>query len=305
MPTTTRRALAGLLLVVLFWGGNFTASKVSLRELDPLAFTAIRFTLGALLLAAVLRRRTGTLRLAPGMGRPMLWLGLVGNTLYQLFFIHGLARTSATNSSLILASMPTVVTVAAGLLGMETITGRRVAGLAVATVGVGAVIAARGFAPGGDHTGDLLMLAAVFCWAAYTIGLRRMGTRMSAFDMTAWTMITGTPLLVLVAVPALLRVEWGAISGAAWAGLGYSTLLSLVAAYVLWNAAVQRLGAGRAAMVSLLTPFVATTIAMLVLHERPGLVHLAGGVLIVSGVVLAQWRGGTPPGRPAQPTGEG
>jgi drug/metabolite transporter (DMT)-like permease len=40
-------------------------------------------------------------------------------------------------------------------------------------------------------------------------------------------------------------------------------------------------------LVSLFTPFVATTVAMLVLHERPGLVHLAGGLLIVGGVLLS------------------
>jgi drug/metabolite transporter (DMT)-like permease len=70
--------------------------------------------------------------------------------------------------------------------------------------------------------------------------------------------------------------------------LAYATLLSLVAAYVLWSLAVQALGASRTALVSLLTPFVATTIATLMLKERPGPVHLAGGALIVTGVLLAR-----------------
>jgi drug/metabolite transporter (DMT)-like permease len=111
---------------------------------------------------------------------------------------------------------------------------------------------------------------------------------MSALDMTAWTMITGTPGLVLLGIPSLRGVEWAALSGPAWIGLIYSTLLSLVAAYLLWNWGVQQLGAGRAALVSLLVPFVATLIAAAVLRERPGLVHLVGGALIVTGVALAQ-----------------
>lgn len=287
MPQT-RPALIGLLLVVLFWGGNFTATKVSLLEFHPLAFTAIRFAVGSLILVAVILRRSGRLALPRDLVWPMIWLGLVGNTLYQLCFINGLDRTSATNSALILASMPSVITVAAGLLGMETVTGRRIMGLVVASAGVVTVIAARGFSGGGDRVGDLLMLAAVGCWAAYTLGLRRLGTRMTALDMTAWTMITGTPGLILLGIPSLLRVEWAAISFPAWTGLVYSTLLSLVAAYLLWNWGVQQLGAGRAALVSLLVPFVATLIAAAVLHERPGVVHLVGGALIVGGVALAQ-----------------
>jgi O-acetylserine/cysteine efflux transporter len=111
---------------------------------------------------------------------------------------------------------------------------------------------------------------------------------LSPLELTGWSMILGTPVLVALGVPGLVALPWGRISAAAWVGLAYATLLSLVAAYVLWSLAVQALGASRTALVSLLTPFVATTIATLMLGERPGPVHLAGGALIVTGVLLAR-----------------
>jgi drug/metabolite transporter (DMT)-like permease len=217
-------------------------------------------------------------------------LGLVGNTLYQLFFINGLAITTATNSALILAGMPTVVTVAGGLLGLERTTGRERLGLAIATLGVVAVVTSRG---GSAHTpgqlrGDLLMVAAVLCWASYTLGLRVLKGKLSALSLTTWTLITGTPGLVLAGLPGLIRQDWSTVSRAGWTAMAYSTLLSLVAAYVLWNRGVEKLGPARAVMFSLLTPFVATLIAMAILHERPTPVHAAGGLLIIAGVLLSR-----------------
>jgi len=280
-----------MLLVVLFWGGNFTASKLAFATLPPLAFTAIRFLTATILVWALAGRMERRQPLDPGLIWPLVVLGLIGNTLYQVCFINGLARTSAINTSLILASMPTVVTVAAGAMGLERVTGRQRLALALATTGVVAVLGARGLdLSAGDWQGDALILAGVGCWATYTLGLRKIAGRISALSVTAWTLLTGMPGLVIAGWPSLMRVEWGAVTGVAWAGLIYSTLLSLVAAYLLWSRGVQRLGAARAALYTCLTPVVATVVAMLVLGERPTAAHLVGGALIIGGVLLGNAR---------------
>jgi drug/metabolite transporter (DMT)-like permease len=276
-----------MLATVLFWGGNFTAAKLALPFIPPLAFTAIRFTIGTGLLWLILQRLEPEHALPPGMGWSVILLGMVGNTLYQLCFITGLAATTATNTSLILSAMPTVVTVSAGLLGLERITGRQQWALALATIGVVIVVASRGLQGGhGDWRGDLLILAAVGCWTGYTLGLRRVAGRVSALGVTAWAMLTGTPGLLLAGLPGLARTSWNLVPAAAWGGLIYSTLLSLVAAYVLWSRAVQRIGASRAALYTCATPLIATGIAAAVLGERPTIWHLVGGALILGGVVL-------------------
>ena len=276
-----------MLLVVLFWGGNFTFSKLAFVDLPPLAFTALRFTVGSAVLWLLLQR------LEPGGETPRpLWgrlivLGLVGNTLYQLCFILGLARTTATNTSLILSAMPTVVTVTAGVLGLDRITARQRWALLLATLGVVTVLAARGISPAaGDGLGDLLILGGVACWTGYTIGLRRLGGRLSALRVTAVTMLTGTPGLVLAGIPSLLGVRWSSVRPTAWGGLAYSTALSLVAAYIMWSRAVQRLGPSRAALFTCVTPLVATVVAMAILGERPTVAHILGGGFIIGGVVL-------------------
>jgi len=58
--------------------------------------------------------------------------------------------------------------------------------------------------------------------------------------------------------------------------------------YLLWNRGVRQIGASRAALLTTLTPLVATLIAIAVLGERPGWMHLAGGAMIIAGVLVSR-----------------
>jgi drug/metabolite transporter (DMT)-like permease len=276
-----------MLLVVLFWGGNFTFSKLAFGDLPPLAFTAVRFIIGSTVLWLLLKRAEPDGRTPPELWGRLIVLGIIGNTIYQLCFNLGLARTSATNTALILAAMPTVLTVSAGVIGLDRITARQRWALVLATLGVLLVVAARGLGSGGgDWVGDGLILGGVVCWTAYSLGIRQLRGALSALRLTALTMLTGTPLLVLSGIPSLLGVRWSEVHLNAWGGLAYSTFLSLVASYILWSRGVQRLGPSRAALFTCLTPLVATLVAMALLGERPTPAHLVGGGLIIGGVVL-------------------
>ncbi|MES2125575.1 MAG: EamA family transporter [Gemmatimonadota bacterium] len=280
---------AGMLLVTLFWGGNFTATKLAFTQIEPLAFTALRFVLATVVIWFIVRRVEGPAPLPPGTLRPLILLGVIGNTLYQVFFVEGLNRTSATKSSLILAAMPVIVIVAASLLGIEKVSTRQKIAIVLATIGVIIVVFARGGTlHGGIGTGELLLFGGVITWAAYTLMLRSWKLPISSLRLTAWTLYTGTPGLVLIGLPSLRDTDWSRVSLAGWGGTLYAALLSLIAAYILWNRGVAKLGAARTVAYNTLVPVVATVIAMVALGERPGLAHLIGGVLVVSGVLLTR-----------------
>lgn len=290
MPRPSLSPATGMLLVTLFWGGNFTATKIAFTEIPPLAFTALRFLVASAILWWLVRRIDGPRRpLPPGALAKLVAMGVVGNTAYQLCFIEGLSRTSATKTAMILAILPVAVTVAAAALRIETVTARQRVAVLVATVGVVAVLLARGGSIGGPiGIGDGLLFLGVVAWTAYTLMLRHWALPMSTLRITAWTLYTGTPLLVLAGIPQLLDTDWGAVTIAGWGGVSYAALLSLVAAYILWNRGVARLGASRAAVYNCLVPFVASVIAFVALGERPGPLHVLGGLLIVAGVLLAR-----------------
>jgi drug/metabolite transporter (DMT)-like permease len=278
-----------MLLVTLIWGTNFTVMKLGLAAMPPLAYTAVRFLVACGLLWAVLRWREGEVKIPPGMFWPLAGLGLLGNTLYQLAFTLALALSTATNCALILSTMPAMVATLGHVTGIEPTTRRMRWGIAIATLGVALVVAARGVAF--DTTtlrGDLLAIAATFCWAAYTLGLRKLPDTLSPLAVTAHTTFTGTPGLLLAGLPGMLAIEWGTVPAVAWGSIAYASMLSLGVAYLLWNASVARVGSSRTAIYMCVTPVVAALVAWLVLDER--LIPLQGGgaVLIVLGVLLTR-----------------
>jgi drug/metabolite transporter (DMT)-like permease len=282
----------GMLLVCLIWGMNFSVTKSAFDQLPPLPFTAIRFVVSSVLLWMIVRVAEGPTKLPPGALRQLILLGVLGNSCYQLAFMLGLARTTATNSALILSTVPTVVAVFAGVLGLERITPRMWLGIALGTLGVVLVIATRGVGFDRDtFTGDLLTVVAVLCWAGYTVGLRRVPQGVSPLRVTAVTTIAGTPVLVLVGLPGVLHLHWRAVSPDAWLAVAYSSVLSLVVAYLLWNRSVKAIGGTRTAIYMCLTPLVAVFGAWLLLGEQPHPLQGVGAVLIVTGVLLTRTAG--------------
>jgi drug/metabolite transporter (DMT)-like permease len=279
-----------MLLVCLIWGVNFSVMKLAIGQIPALPFTALRFVLASLLLWTVLRLTEGPARLPRAETRRLYVLGVVGNTFYQLAFILGLARTSATNSSLILATVPTVVALVAGAAGLERITTRMWLGIVTGTVGVVLVIATSGIEfSAGTLTGDLLTVLAVLCWAGYTVGLRRLPDGVSPLRVTTMTNLAGTPGLLLAGLPGIVRLDWGTVPGSAWWALAYATLLSLVVAYLLWNRSVQAVGGTRTAIYMCVTPLVAVAAAWVMLGEHAQPLQAVGAALIIAGVLLTRW----------------
>jgi drug/metabolite transporter (DMT)-like permease len=294
-PLPRRPALAadlGMLLVALIWGVNFSVTKGVFPRFPPLAFTGVRFAIASLLLYPLVRRLEGPDSLPPGVLGRLIVLGVVGNTLYQLGFISGLDRTTASNSALILAAMPSIVAFLAVTLRFEPLRPRVLGGVVVATVGVVLVVAARGAGFGSATlSGDLLSLGAVICWAGYTLGLRVVPPEVSPLRVTMVTTVAGAPGLVLAGLPEMLEMNWSAVGWQGWASLGYATLLSLLVAYVIWNRSVKVVGPSRTVIYMCLTPLIAVAAATVFLGERPMPLQAVGAVLIIGGVLLTRTAG--------------
>jgi drug/metabolite transporter (DMT)-like permease len=281
----------GMLLVVLIWGANFAIVKAAFAHLAPLAFTAARFAAASLLIVPVVYLREG----APRAPRRSFWklvgLGLVGNTLYQLLFVIGLSQTTAANSALLIAATPVLVALLGALLRVERLTRHVLAGIALAFCGITLVVAARGAAVSlATLRGDLLVLGATFCWALYTLGVRALGRGLSPLGITAMTMWTGTPGLVIAGLPQLARADWGGVGWRVWGALAYSAVLSLVFAYAIWNTSVRAVGSSRTAVYACVTPLVAATVAWPLLGEQPRPLQAVGAGLIIAGVLLTRRR---------------
>jgi drug/metabolite transporter (DMT)-like permease len=291
MPAPHRRFTAHdleMLLVTLIWGGNFSVSKYALERIPPLPFSALRFFSSSVLLLLIARRAGVAIRLPRRTLWSLIGLGVVGNTIYQTAFMTGLSMTSATNSAMIIASLPVVVALLGTLLGIERASAVLWTGVVLGTAGVGLVVAANGVRFDAQSLrGDLLVLFAVLCWSLYVVGVRRAGAGVNPLWITAITAAAGTPGLVLLGLPGMLRLRWSAVTPKHWAAFGYAALLSLVLSYALYNRAVQAIGSGRTALYNCLTPLVAMLVAWLTLGEVPTGVQFVGVALVVSGVLVS------------------
>jgi drug/metabolite transporter (DMT)-like permease len=278
-----------MIVVVLIWGVNFSVSKLALAQIPPLAFAALRFTAAGALLWVVLRVVEGPKRLPPGALRRLVWLGLIGNSIYQVAFLLGLSYTTAANASLIIATTPALVAAAGAALGIERLSRVAVVGIALALGGVALILSA-----GGLHftseglLGDALLVGCAISWTVYTLGVRSLGAGLSPLAITTWTTITGTPGLLLLSIPSLLSTDWAAVTPGAWGGLAYSTLLGVVLAYLLWNNSVRVAGSNKTAIYGCAIPLVATLAAWPLLGEAPTVIQGLGAVLIVTGVLLTR-----------------
>ena len=223
----------------------------------------------------------------------LIGLGIIGNTLYQTAFMTGLSLTSATNSAMIVAGLPVIVAVLGSILGIDRATPMMWLGVALGTAGVLLVVTANGvrFSPA-SLRGDGLVLFATLCWSLYTLGVRRAGAGVNPLQITAITTAAGTPGLVLLGMPSVLRQDWTGVAGITWAAMAYSVLLALVLSFVLYNRAIQAIGSGRTALYNCVTPLVAMVIAWQTLGEVPTPVQFVGVGLVISGVLVSVGAGG-------------
>jgi len=286
-----------LLLMAIIWGTNYAIVKSAFHEIDPQAFNALRLALASTVMVLASRTarrlhldedfhtsatvtRDEWIRLAV--------LGLVGHCLYQYLFVGGLAQTSVANGALIISLTPVVITLASAIGGTERVGALHWAGTALSLAGIYLVVGQGAHVSGASVRGDVMMMAAVGCWAFYTIGARPLMARHSPVGVTALTMLLGTIVYVPLVSTHLATLAWRAVSVTAWLKVIYSSIFALCVAYTIWYAAVRRIGSARTSIYSNLLPVIAMATAYVWLHEPIGAVKLIGASAVLCGVALTR-----------------
>jgi drug/metabolite transporter (DMT)-like permease len=286
---------AGLLVLTLIWGVNFAVVKGAMEMIPAMAFNALRFPLASLVVYGVLRAK-GPLTLPRKEDLPwLLLLGVAGNGVYQIFFIHGLDRTTAGNSALLLATVPVWTALLSSALGEGKIYRAVKWGIGITFTGILLIIG------GGQQTvtlggstlvGDGLALGSAILWSLYTVGSHRLIARYGSVAVTAWTLWLTTLFLVPLGIPAMTSLDWQAIPwSTGWGAVVFSGVLALGLSYLLWYRGVQKLGSARTAAYSNLVPVVALITAWAALGEVPAPLQALGAGVVLTGIILARLGG--------------
>jgi drug/metabolite transporter (DMT)-like permease len=278
-----------LLTMAVIWGVNFVVVKYATHIFNPVAFTGLRVGTAAAFLVAFAYARGGFALSRRDVVR-LLLLGVLGNGLYQLFFVHGVARTRAGNASLIVGAAPAFIALAARVRGMERVKRMTLVGIALSMIGVALVIVGSGTLSNGQTTllGSVLVFLGVLCWSAYTIMLQPYTKRIDVIQLSAITLVGGAVPLIIASTPALVATDWSSIGAGGWLALFYSSVISMGVAYFFWYRGLRVLGPTRTAVYSNLQPIVALLAAWALLGEVPTIFQGLGAVTIIAGVFLTR-----------------
>jgi drug/metabolite transporter (DMT)-like permease len=292
-----RRTLPDLtaLAVIVIWGTNFVFVKGVLAQFDALAFTFLRFArMITLAWAVILWQRRHEPQGLPSIGRGdwgrLALSGLLGYSLYMTLSIVGQEYTTAFSTALLIAITPIFTALLLTCFRLEPVAVIQWAGMAVSLAGVVLFLAEK-LRTGWNAAsfGDLISLAGVFCYAAYTVNNKPLLARYSAPVITAYTLTLGALPVLFFSAPMLTRQEWAAVTPMGWAVLLWSIVMPVYVAWTLWSWVSARIGVARPALYMMLVPVVSGVAAWLLLGEGFNALKLAGAAVTLAGLALARW----------------
>jgi drug/metabolite transporter (DMT)-like permease len=288
-------AEAALLITAVIWSLNFTAVKVGVLGIAPLAFCVLRFGLGASVTAAVVLVREGV----PRFRREDLGLltaaAICGTTINQIAFVGAESISSASNVALLVGTIPIWTAVMAVATRQERLDAAHWISLAAGITGVALIVLGGSRAGEGAVSllGAALALLTAATWGGYTVLIYPLVSRYSALQLSAFVMVFGSIALVPFGLRDLLAENWRAVPSDAWLALAFAAIFGVALTNILYFTAIQYVGAVRAAIYAYLEPLLGVLFAVLLLADQVALPQLAGGAIIIGAVALARpGRGG-------------
>lgn len=279
-----------LTFAALLWAGNFIVGRAVHTTTPPIALTFWRWVTVMLILLPVglpsLIRQREALR--QNWHRVVLQ-GFTGIAIYSVLVYSSLHHTTALNASLLLSTAPVMILLFSKLFYKQRVVGWQAIGSAISLLGALTIITR------GDlgtltrlqfNSGDLLMMAGVMFWAAYSLQLQHRPKGLSPWAMLTASVIAG---VIILAPLYLWELSTGArivLTPETIGAIVYISLFAALGGYFLWSKGVAAIGANKAGLFLHLIPIFAAILAILLLGERARLFHGMGISLVVLGLYL-------------------
>ncbi|HYF92110.1 MAG TPA: DMT family transporter [Symbiobacteriaceae bacterium] len=220
-------------------------------------------------------------------GLQLMLMGGVGYTTMSVLYLSAVAedRLSPAMAALLLYTYPAIVAVLAWRFDRQRLAGRQTVALLLTLAGVGLVLVTPGAGVVFTPAGAALAIGAAVVYATYIL----FGSRVS---------VKSTPTVVTTYVAtaaAAVFLAWGAASGqlvgmapSGWWAVGGTAFFATVLAVLLFFAGIERLGPSRASIISTLEPVGTALLSAAIFHERLGFWQIAGGLLVLGGIIWLQ-----------------
>ncbi len=291
----------GCLALSMALVGSYVGLSRSLVAVLPVFLLAwLRFGIAAVAMAGWVRRRPGEAALSPHDRRLLFWESFLGNFLFSICMLFGVAATSAVAAGVVMAAIPAAVALLSRVLLGERITRRVAGGIAFAVAGIAWLALARsraGASAAGQEPlwGYALLLGAVLCEAAYVVIGKRLTAQVSPRRISALINLWGLVLVTPLGAWQALRFDFAAVGPGTWGLLLFYALAASMVTVWLWMQGLRSVPAPQAGVFSVLLPVAATAVGVVFLGEPLGMAQAGALALALAGLLLATW-----PKRPAE-----
>lgn len=281
-----QKALIFVLLASLFGGAAQPVIKVGLTSIPPFSFAFLRFLIAGLIILPFLINK-GFLKAFWNL----IPLSILG-TFNIMLALLGVQRTSATIGQLLYGGVPLLTALFLFVLFKERLSKNKEIGILIGFLGVIGVvllpILEKGNRFSGDFLGNIFIFSGVISWSLYIVYSQRALKVFSPLVVTAafiWTTcLFALPffLLELTSHPGW----WNSSTQASVLSIGYSSIFTTVATFLLTEYAIKFGGPILASLKFYLLPIVAYFAAFFLLGERLTIGLVVGGFIVLLGIYI-------------------
>ena len=283
------------IITVIIWSGNFIIARGVYKQIPPISLAFYRWSLASVIIFFLgYKKFIAEKSFVIANQKYFFWVSLLGITLFNTFIYVAGHTTSAINLALIgTTSSPVFVIIISAVFLKETITPLRIVGLLFCIAGVivllskGSISTLLAFR---FTAGDVWILLSGFVFSFYTILVKRKPADISVVTFLFVVFIGGTLLLVpffIIEKIVMLPVIWNGnlVGSILYLGIGASVI-----GFLCWNSAIARIGSVRTALFGNLIPIFSTLEAVWLLGENITMIHIISGLLVITGLVLANFK---------------
>jgi drug/metabolite transporter (DMT)-like permease len=279
-------------------GSYVGLSKLLVAAFPVFLLAWLRFGIAAVAMAGWVRRPAAEAPLSAHDRRLLFLESFLGNFLFSICMLFGVAATSALAAGVVMAAIPATVALLSRLFLGERIAPRVAAAIACAAAGIALLAMARHDAASGPPApwwGYALLLGAVFCEASYVVIGKRLTAQLSPRRISALINLWGFSLVTPFGLWQALRFDFGAVAPGIWVLLVFYALAASMWSVWLWMRGLAQVPASRAGVFTVMLPLAAAAVGVAVLGERVGAMHAVALTLAITGLLLATWPGRAQP----------
>jgi drug/metabolite transporter (DMT)-like permease len=292
MKTPTVIAYASLAASMALVGSYVGLSKLLVATFPVFLLAWLRFAIAAVAMVGWVRAEPHAPALNARDRKLLFWESFLGNFLFSICMLFGVASTSALAAGVVMAAIPACVAVLSWIFLQERISPRVWLAIACAAVGIGLLAFARTPESSGAPApwwGYALLLAAVLCESSYVVIGKQLTGRVSPRRISALINLWGLLLVTPFGLWQAWHFSFQAVEPATWALLVFYALAASVVTVWLWMRGLRTVDASRAGVFTVMLPLSAAGIGVVVLGESWTGTHVVALVLALIGLVLATW----------------